>query len=399
MYTLLQINTALGRGSVGALVARIGAAASAEGWRSVVAHGRRYVAPAVSAVESVVIGSRADEMVHLAASRLLDRHGLASRRATRRLVELIRRDIRPDVVHLHNLHGYYLNYPELFGCLAEADVPVVWTLHDCWSFTGHCGFYDAAGCRRWLRGCGECPCRRVYPASCGLSRSAANFRLKRRLFTSLGDRLTLVTPSRWLAAEVGRSFMQGTRTVTIPNGIDLSEFTPVAAKVPRSVLGVAMPWTAAKGLDDFSELRRLLPAEYEITLVGLSAAQLRRLPRGIRGVGRISDPRALAREYSRAGVYVNLTYQDNYPTVNLEALACGTPVVTYASGGSPEAVTADTGAVVPTGDVAAVARAVMALTGGDIGALSERCRRRAEAEFDVKTCTQAYIDMFKKILF
>lgn len=402
MPTLLQINTALGVGSVGGLVSRIAVAAASAGWRSVVAHGPRYVSPHVPpGVESVCIGGRADELVHVGATRLLDRHGLASRRATRRLVEQIRSDIRPDLIHLHNLHGYYLNYPELLRYLASADVPVVWTLHDCWPYTGHCGFYDAAGCDRWRTGCHSCPSRRVYPSAL-VSRSEANYSLKRRLFTSLGPRLHIVTPSRWLAGQVAESFLRDTPVRVIPNGIDLDVYRPTLAKEPLSVLGVAAPWTPLKGLDDFAELRRLLPPEYEITMVGLGPAQLRRMPRlhrGIRGIGRINTAEGLAREYSRAAVYVNLTYQDNYPTVNLEAMACGTPVVTYAAGGSGEAVTAATGTVVPTGDVAAAAAAVRRIAGGDMAAVSAACRRRAEEHFGSDKCMREYLDMFKNILF
>ena len=400
MPVLLQINTALGVGSVGTLVSRIAAAAAADGWRSVAAHGARYVrGPLGDGVESVQIGTCAGEWLHVAATRLFDRHGLASRTATRRLIGRIRSDIRPDIIHLHNLHGYYLNYPELFDYLIGTEVPVVWTLHDCWPFTGHCGFYDAARCDRWRTAdCSGCPVRRAYPKA-WRSRAEANFRLKRRLFAALGDRLTLVTPSRWLAAEVGRSFLRGVRVVTIANGVDLSVFRPSVTTEPRTVLGVAAPWTAYKGLDDFVELRRLLPSDYRVTMVGLTRAQARRMPRGIRGLRHVDHAADLAREYSRSSVYVNLTYQDNYPTVNIEAMACGTPVVTYDAGGSGEAVTAGTGAVVRPGDVSAAAAAVQAIAGGDTAAWGAQCRSRAEKCFGIGRCTSAYLELFKKILF
>lgn len=396
MTRLLQINVTANSGSHGRIAEAIGRLAIARGWESHIAYSR---GTPDSASHLLRIGSRADMYAHGIESRLFDNHGLASRGATRRLVREIG-EIAPDIVHLHNIHGYYVNYPILFDCLRRLDVPVVWTFHDCWPFTGHCANFMASGCSRWQTGCGHCPSSEAYPASLFADRSAANYRLKQKVFTSLGDRLTVVPVSKFVQNYHSDSFFRHTAVRQIYNGIDTGVFRPVCAKdtSPRIVLGVANVWTRAKGFDDMIALSQMLPADMHVVLAGLSPAQLRRLPAGVTGIAHTGGVAELARLYSRATVFVNPTWEDNFPTTNIEALACGTPVVTYRTGGSPEAVDAATGMVVPRGDVAALAAAVTEMSRCDIAAVSAACRQRALALYNEKERYTEYIALYEELL-
>ena len=400
---LLQINVTANWGSTGRIAEQIGQLAIAQGWESYIAYGR---GPSVSGSRLIRIGSKWEIYWHVLMTRLFDRHGLASKRATKRFIEQIK-EIQPDIIHLHNVHGYYLNYELLFHFLAEYNRPIVWTLHDCWPFTGHCAHFMEANCMQWQTLCKRCPLKRDYPASVLFSRSASNFMLKKRVVTGLKDLMKVVPVSDWLHELLNRSFMHEIPAHTIHNGIDMSVFVPrdtpskyVQNKDNRFViLGVASVWTASKGLDDFYKLRTMLPQEnYAIVLVGVTEKQSVNLPKGIQGISRTENVDELAALYSTADVFVNPTYSDNYPTTNLEAMACGTPVITYRTGGSPEAVTEDTGFVVDQGDVRALADAIKTIRKNGKKQYSEACRQHAEQFFDKDKCYQQYVDMYKTII-
>lgn len=392
---LLQINVTANWGSTGRIAEDIGALAMQQGWESHIAYGRKSAGGLSHAVR---IGGPVDVGMHLLKTRALDAHGLGSRRATACFIEKIR-TISPDIVHLHNIHGYYLNYPLLFDFLKHYGRPVVWTLHDCWAYTGHCAFYDSPACDRWKTGCHDCPQLRSYPASVMADRSCANYRQKKDSFLGVPD-LTLVAVSDWAARELSSSFLSGYPIVTIKNGVDLDVFKIRAhagrAAGAKMVLGVASVWSDRKGLTDFVELRKLLPPEYEIMLVGLSGRQLRNLPPGIRGLQRTDSSEKLSELYNMADVYVNPTAEDNFPTTNIEALACGTPVVAYDTGGSAEAVGADTGAIVRRGDVAALAREIVKVCDGR-SAFADACRERAVRLYGKAACYQRYLDPYASL--
>ena len=294
MPTLFQINVTANWGSTGRIAEEIGGLALERGWQCYMAYGRGCPD---SRLRLVRVGSDAGMYWNGLRSRLLDCEGLTATHATRRLVRLMEQ-VQPDVVHLHNLHGYYLDYEVLFRHLAASGVPVVWTLHDCWPFTGHCAYFDFAGCDRWQTGCHHCPQRGAYPASWLADRSRRNWEAKRRAFTSPG-RLTLVPVSDWLGGLLGRSFLAGYPVHRIYNGVDTSVFCPqpsASAEAWRErlgighrhvLLGVASVWGSRKGLADFVALRRaLLAAEYAIVLVGLTPGQAKGLPEGIVAVPR-----------------------------------------------------------------------------------------------------------------
>ena len=343
-----------------------------------------------------------DEWLHGLQSRLLDRHGLASRKATVKLIEIIR-NINPDIVHLHNIHGYYLNYPILFAFLSQYNKPVVWTLHDCWPITGHCAYFTYAQCEKWKIDCNFCEHTYTYPRSYFACRSKKNLAQKKESFCSL-EKLTIVPVSMWLEDIIHKSYLAKYPVRMIYNGIDIEKFWPTEDGIKqvggkKIVLGVSSIWEKRKGLNDFFALRQLLDDEYEIVIVGLSKSQKNSLPDGIIGVDRTNSLDELRNYYNQASVYVNSTYEDNFPTTNIEALSCGTPVITYNTGGSPEAIDEETGAVVECGNVAALADAIHCICKSPaIKQMRKACRQRAVSFFDKRDRYQEYIDIYKQLL-
>jgi len=399
---LIQIVVEGNTGSTGAIAEAIGKIALQYGWESYIAHGRF---PRSSESEIIKIGSDLDVILHGLETRLFDRHCLGSRKATRELVRKIE-TIKPDIIHLHHLHGYYINIEILFEYLHKTNIPVVWTFHDCWSFTGHCAHFDFAGCDKWKTECHECPLKKEYPSSWFLDRSKKNFWLKKRLFTSC-SKMCIVPVSDWLNKLVKESFFANTAIKTIHNGTDLVIFKPYNNQqildkyniVDKFViLGVASPWSKRKGLNDFIKLSEYLRDDETILLVGLSKEQLQNLPKNVIGVARTENRQQLAELYSAADVFVNPTLEDNFPTTNIEALACGTPVITYNTGGSPEAFDLETGIVVEKGSVKGLVEAINEIKIKGKFYYTKLCRKRAEEHFSKEKQFSKYIEMYSEIL-
>lgn len=403
MPSVLQLSVEGDRGSVGRIAEHIGIAAMQRGWESHIAFGR-YPRPSRSRL--IRIGGPWDVRIHGLETRIFDRHGLASTRATRRLVERIV-GLQPDVIHLHHLHGYFVDFRVLFEFLARSPFPVIWTFHDAWSLTGHCPYFEYAGCDRWKSECHHCPQKRDYPASLFLDRSRANHRLKKAFFTS-PENMTIVTVSHWLGNVVGESFLSRYPRRVIHNGVDLSVFTPGAdgsgcgldARIGDRfmILGVANTWGARKGFADFVRMSASLEPDEVLVMVGLSRSELRRIPSGIIGLARTEDQGQLAALYARAGVFVNTTYDDSFPTTNLEALACGTPVITYRTGGSVEAVSEGTGFIVEKGDLQGVLSAARAVKAAGKARFRSGCRDRAVKKFNRDERFAEYADLYEEIL-
>ena len=401
MPTLLQINTVINSGSTGHIAEELGKLAIANGWKSYIAYGRN---PRPTASIPIKIGSRLDVLFHVLVTRLFDLHGLASRRATKRLVRQIE-EIKPDVIHLHNIHGYYLNYKILFTYLAHSGVPVVWTMHDCWAATGHCPYYTFVQCIVWQtrEGCRKCPQKRGYPKSVLFSNAAYNFKCKRKYFNLLSEKqLTLVCPSKWLSGEMAKSYLGHYRREVINNGIDLDVFKPSASNADGGkkfiILGVASVWDSRKGLADFVRLSAFLGDDEEIVLIGLSESQIRNLPKKIRGISRTENQQELVKWYSKATVFVNPTYEDNFPTTNIEAIACGTPVITYRVGGSPEIIDEATGFVVPAGDIDGVYMRIKEIERNGKDTYSARCIERAQKHYDKARQFGKYIELYNECI-
>lgn len=395
MPKLLQINSYSGSGSVGRIAGQIGLAAQQSGWDCYMVSGTRYSRP--GPLKDVRFDTVVAEWLHALYSLLCDAHGRGSFLATLRLIRKIRR-IRPDVIHLHNVHGYYLNVRLFFGFLKKSGIPVVWTLHDCWTMTGHCAHFEPAGCLRWQTECHDCPLKHAYPKSLFADASRLNFRRKKALFTSL-ENLHIVTVSQWLADIVSQSYLKHYPLQLLHNGIDLEVFRPTPSRLRESLgignrkvlLGVSSVWYAEKGMEDFFHLSA--NPEFFVIMVGVTEAQRKVFPASVHTVMRTQNVQELVAYYTLADVFVNPTYNDSFPTVNLEALACGTPVVTYRTGGSPEAVNAQTGRVIERGDYDGLLSAIREMCCQPKP--SEACRLFAEASFDMNRCAQQYVELYR----
>ena len=359
---VLMINVVCGIRSTGRICTDLATALEAQGHEVKIAYGRENV-PEQFQKYAVRIGSDLDVKLHGVKARLLDGAGFGSKRATEKFIEWVK-EYNPDVIHLHNIHGYYINVEVLFNYLKECGKKVIWTLHDCWAFTGHTPYCDSVNCERWIRGCYECPLIKAYPSSF-VDKSKQNWRKKKEIFSGIKD-LTIITPSEWLAGLVRKSFLAEYPVKVINNGIDTSKFYPIESDFRKKndlegkfvLLGVATVFDDMKGYSDFLKLREMLGDEYRIVLVGLTKEQIKNLPNGILGIERTSSVKELAEIYSAADLFLNLSYCENYPTVNIEAISCGTPVLTYKTGGSPEIIEKYGGIVVEQGDVSAVINAL-----------------------------------------
>lgn len=341
---IVQINTFSNK-STGTLMMNIHKKLLEEGYDSYVVWGRGRKS---QNNREIYLNDKMGIYYHGLYTRLTDKTGFASKKATKRLIKKLD-EIKPDVVHLHNLHGYYINIELLFNYLKKSKTRVIWTLHDCWAFTGHCPHFELINCDKWITGCYSCPQKKVYPKSIK-DNSQWNYQKKKELFDGLN--LTIITPCEWLANLVKKSFLKNYKVKVIYNGIDTNIFKPTSNDFKKRynlenkkiILGVTSDWTKEKGLYDFFELSKILDDDkQQIVLVGLSDAQMKGLPQNIIGIKRTENQRQLAEIYSASDVYFNPTYADNFPTTNLEALACGTPVITYDTGGSPECISNENG--------------------------------------------------------
>ncbi len=404
---IIQINSVANTGSTGRIAENIGVVLLENGHESIIAFGRAQ-RPGKSVLYK--IGNQKDVLLHGIKSLLFDRHGFGSVGATKSLIAFIEKE-KPDAIGIHNLHGYYINIEVLFNYLHKRRIPVLWTLFDCWSFTGHCSYFDDINCDRWKNHCFDCPKIKNYPASLFLDNSKLNFNDKKRIFTSV-ENIRIVVHSHWLKSLVEKSFLSRLPVSMLFSGIDTDVFYPrVDLSAIRKkynlgnfkiVLGVANIWNQRKGLADFIRLYELISAEskeeIKVVLVGLSPRQISSLPVGMLGIERTESVDELADLYSVSSVFVNPTLQDNFPTTNLEALACGTPVITYNTGGSPESIDEKTGIVVEKGNVRALVDAVECIIGRDKKEYSDFCRQRALSLFDKRDRYLDYILLFEELI-
>lgn len=386
-------------GSTGSIMQSIAQTAIAHGHEAYIAfpNGRHRERNRLASrnIPMIPFSNRFSENFHLLADRLTGFNGCFSVFSTAALLRKLDK-LQPDLLHLHNLHNCYVNLPMLFRYIKKRRLRVVWTLHDCWAFTGHCPHFDGIGCEKWQTGCNNCPQYRLYPQSL-VDRSKGMYHRKKKWFTGV-ENLTLVTPSAWLAELTGRSFLGEYPIRVIPNGIDLSVFRPTGNKKEQwkdkfVILGVAAVWAEAKGLDVFMELAKRLEDRFQIVLVGTDEAVDCKLPGNIVSIHRTADPHELAELYTAADLFVNPTRQDNFPTVNLETLACGTPVLTFRTGGSPEAIDADCGMVVEKNDINAMERAIRSIA-EENPFLPEACIRRAQG-FAADRQYEKYVKLFE----
>lgn len=349
----LFINSVVGYGSTGKIVYKLCKDLTAEGNQCVAAWGRACINS--DDIDTYKIGNKFDLAVHLVKSRLFDSQGFESKRATRKFVKWVE-SYKPDIIWIHNIHGYYINLEILFEFIKKNNIKVIWTLHDCWAFTGHCAYFSYAKCNKWKNGCYECISKKDYPKCYFRENSSRNYQRKKKAFTGVRD-LKIVVPSKWLEELVKESYLNEYPVEVVYNRINNSVFQPTQGDFRRKyglenkkvLLGVANPWSPRKGLADFIELAETIGDEYRIVLVGVTEKQMKKLPSKIIGLKRTDSGKELAELYTMADLYLNLTYEDNYPTTNLEAQACGTPCITYRTGGSIESV--DSSNVVEQGNI------------------------------------------------
>lgn len=390
---IISINT-VAFGSTGRIAKVIAQEAIKKGYEYKCAIGRGVCSPDDYLINKSKIGLNISSFL----SRLTGNHENFNASQTRKLIKWISKE-KPDLIHLHNLHGNYINIKILFNYINKHHIPIVWTFHDCWPITGHCTHFDSINCQKWEKGCYECPLYKQYPRSWFFDRSKHKYKKKKKLFSSI-ENLTIVSPSKWVASKVSDSFLNKYPIEVINNGIDIEEFVLENSFFRKKyglenkfvVLGVASPWSDNKGLNNFSKLAEELPDEYRIVLVGTCGEIM---SKKIIALPRINDKNLLNEIYSSADVFLNLTLADTFPTVNFEALACGTPVITFDTGGCREQVDEDSGIIVKKGDVEGVKKALEYVKNNPFD--PNKCIEQSQ-KFSVKRMTDGYIALYDKIL-
>ena len=393
---IIQLNTVT-NGCTGRIACGIKEIANKTGHDCIIAYGRGHD----NRPDMKRISSNSDNYIHAALTRITDTAGLHSKRATKEFLNFLE-EYNPDIIQIHNLHGYYINYQLLFEYFrTRPNLKIFWTLHDCWPFTGHCPYYTYVGCDKWINGCHHCQQRLHHPTSYIVDRSKKNYEDKKKAFCGLNN-LRIITPSKWMMREVKKSFLKEYDVEYIPNGIDLSVFHPTDNCFRQKhgigerilILGVANLWAKTKGLDFFIELsNRLSLEQYCIVVVGLSEKQLIKLPKAIIGIKKTENLDELVDIYSSADIFLNPTLEDNFPTTNIESLACGTPVITFDTGGSPEALSSKCGLVVNKNinDIVAACRKM----GRKEDIVIKTCLEQA-SKYDERICYGQYFELYER---
>lgn len=398
---LLQINSVLNIGSTGKIVENIANLAIQNGWESYIAYGRKGND---SNSNTIKIGNYINIIFHVILTRLFDLHGLASKKAT---IELIKKIdlISPNIIHLHNIHGYYLNFPILFQYLKKTEIPVIWTLHDCWPITGHCAYFSQINCIKWKSHCHKCPLIGSYPKSFYYDRSENNFSMKKQLF-SITNNLSIITVSNWLNSVVIQSFLSKYKISTINNGVDLSLFRPndddsivrkeYGIDLRFALLGVASEWSERKGLKDFIRLSYYLPTDIVIILVGITKELRKIIPKNIICIPQIKDVNKLSGLYSACDVVLNLSCEETFGLTTIEGLACGTPSIVYNTTASPELIDNGTGIVVQKGDINGLLNAITILKNNGKSFYKNSCISRAKNLYNKDDRYLEYIALYEE---
>lgn len=397
---IFQLNTVCGIKSTGRIAAEIGKLVEADGGECLIGTGANFVPDPAKhmAVKTLSVPKRKAYSLLI---RWLDAEGCFNWFGTWKLTRKME-SFRPDVVHLHNIHGGYLHAGMLFRYLKKKNIPVVWTLHDCWPFTGHCAYFDYSGCERWQTRCHDCPQLHSYPVCRGVDGSGRNHIRKQKQFTSLPN-LTMVAPCRWMTEPLGKSYMKDYPVRVIYNGVDLKSFRPVESDIRKRfgvengklVLAMASDWDERKGLRYLIKAAEKLGGDYHFVVIGLSKAQVDALPKGMVGIEHTANVEELVQWYSAADCLANPSMEDNMPMVNLEALACGTPIVTFRTGGCPEAVDEKTGIVVEKEDVDGLCEGIRRIT-PKTEECKAACLERSKM-FDAASTFENYLKLYKEL--
>ncbi len=396
-YRLFQINVCANWGSTGRIAEQIGQKAIEAGWDSYIYYGD-YCNPSQSRLIKA-IGRFPFMYEHYFENRFFDREGLASRIPTLRLVSHLKR-IRPDIVHLHNIHDHWINYPILFHFLIDSKIPVVWTFHDIWAITGHC-YLNYGDCERWTTECHSCPKK----SRLCIDRSRKNFQHKKELFSQL-ESLTIVPVSEWLGDIVGKSFLGCKPINVITNGVDTNVFRPIITDIRQKynligkhlLIGVAQVWDKRKNLEAYLLLRAVLNSDYIIMLVGLSKTQISSLPEGIIGIERTQSQLELVQLYSAADITLSLSYAETFGLTIAESMSCGTPVVAYGNSAQSEVVKPGTGFTVPTDSISSLKDAIDRVISLGKSYFSDNCRLAANTYYNMDDNYGRYISLYNNML-
>ena len=391
---VLQVNTVYPNGSTGKIARGIKDMCEQEKIECKVAY--RYCEGKEKIEDTYTVSSFLDCHIHNRLSQRTMLQGCFSRLKTYFFLKKVDK-FAPDIIHLHNIHGSFINHKMLFKYIKKNHIKVIWTLHDCWSFTGHCPYFDMIGCEKWKDECGNCS----QKGGSYIDASSKMQKNKKEWFTGV-ENMTLVTPSNWLADLVKQSFLKDYSVKVINNGIDLSIFKPTDSNFREKyniqdkfiLLGVAFGWGKRKGLDVFIELSKRLDKTFQIVLVGTDERVDKLLPKNIISIHRTQNQTELAQIYSASDLFVNPTREENFPTVNIEALACGTPIVTFKTGGSPEIIDKNCGRVVEKNDLEGLIRAISEIKEQKPYS-EEACLKRAR-NFDMSVKFAEYIDLYKE---
>lgn len=391
---IVQINATCGIGSTGKICVGISRLMCADNIENYILFSSRTSGYPLG----IACAADCDLKLEALKSRILGNYGFNSQKATQKMIRELER-IDPDIVHLHNIHGHDCNLEILFSYFRRKKTKLIWTFHDCWAFTAYCPHFTMMKCGKWRTQCSGCVQHREF--SWFFDRSGSLFRKKKELFTGLD--LTIVTPSKWLAGLVKESFLKAYPVKVIHNGIDLGVFEPVQSDFrarhglegKKLLLGIAFDWGVRKGLDVLLELARRLPEDYRIILVGTDEKIDKQLPSKILSIHRTQNQRELAEIYTAVDLFVNPTREENYPTVNMEALACGTPVLTFRTGGSPEIIDETCGAVVECDDVDAMEQQILRIC-AERPFNKDACLNKAMS-FDQKGRFKEYLELYERV--
>ena len=408
MTKILRITPGVNIGSISRTGEQLGQLVIDQGWESYIAYSRF---DGKSTSQLIKVGNKFSILFHALISRLFDACGRGSYFATIKFVKQLK-EIKPDIIHLHNIHSYDFNIGVLFRYLNKSGIPVVWTQHDSWTYTGHCAFYAEPNCKKWMTECSHCPIYKSYPESWFFDRSKQNFRYKKKLFTSLDkDQMYIVCVSDYIKNDVEKSFLNKFLVSRIYNGIDTDMFVPCedSQRLQRIrekynlgngviLMAAATSWTERKGITDYLTLRKLLDEKYIIVFVGVPESMTNQLPKGIVGIKRTDSVKEMAELYSVASIVMNLSNAESFGKTTPEGLSCGVPSIVYNCTASPELVDAETGVVVEKGDIAGVKKAVEQIMTWDRKLTAEKCRERAVRLFDMNKNWNEYINLYKSIL-
>lgn len=397
MPKLVQINSVVNTGSTGRIAEQLGQLATSQGWESYIAYGREA---RESKSKLIRIGGSFGVNLHAFASKFLDCHGLCSKNATRTFLKQLD-EIKPDVVHLHNIHGYYINYPMLFNYLREHNIPTIITMHDFWLMTGHCGYINKS-CDRWKTGCGKCPRLDQYPAA-KIDRTARNWQLKADLFADMPN-VTLVPVSFWLGRYASESLLKPVKQHVIYNGIDTDVFKPYDSDEASvsgvdwskfTIMTIATRWTEANGMSDVLHLSEILPDDCQIVMVGLDEQQMNGLPKNIIGFRKTESFKQLQELYTKSDVIFNPNREVTFGLVTAEAMACGTPAIVLRDTAGEELVDEQTGFVVDS--IEEVLDLIPRIKALDKDQTSIACRYRVNELFNARKQYQKYIVLYNML--